>query len=119
MKRLLKERVDSYEIEVEVTLTVLDYEGTVDQDDKVTINYDLDIEFRSWGIKGIDARGRGSVAINYALNDDWKSLMVDLTTVEIEYINGSSVAPTELAIDIDANGKIQEAILYVALITPR
>jgi len=119
MKKLLNETRNRYKVEVEVSLTVLDYDGALDFDDKVVVDYDLDIEFRSWGIKGIDVFGVGSVAINYALDDNWKTLIVDLTVVDIEYVNGSNIVPTELAVDIDADGKIQKAILYVSLITPR
>lgn len=66
-------------------------EGENFEEGQVEIDYELDLDIRSWGIKGINVVPLGEVSV--------KGKTYDLSEAQIDWVAGAGFAPQELLID--------------------
>jgi len=101
-----------YSTEVSVELYCEDGEREIELiSEEVKVFYDIEVEHRSWGIKGIDVSPRGEVEIGFYLDGEEKTVTVDLSDIKIEWEKGSGYAVSNLSVAIDKDLNIKEAIL--------
>ena len=78
--------------------------------DEVRVEFKLDLEYRSWGVKAIDIYPQGLVQIAGSVDSDEGTrdfgMQIDLSKLTIEYIKGSGITAKVLEIWLDANGKV-------------
>ena len=119
MKRLIEQTAD-YRSEVKVKLWDTEYSDArpdenkyMEGDDKAVIEYNIDLEFRSYGIHGITFNFR-SLRINI-WEVDWerddmspqneREIEVDLSEATIEWVAGDGFYPVEIEVRVDKDGK--------------
>lgn len=116
LNKLLNEQEDnSYQLEVPVTIYMTGVD--VEAPDKVLISYDIDIDFRSWGIKDINIFPRKISDFDITIvtwtddadkeSEDVLPISIDLTKIEpsIYWTEGSGFAPSALEVHIDPKTK--------------
>lgn len=121
MKKVI-EQMDGYRAEVQVTIYASNYVkarnlGDIENNDRVSVAYDIDIEFRSWGIKDITLSFRKPVTIHIVEQDldsnvvGERDIEVDLSTAQIDWVEGDGYAPYELEVTLDAKGAASEVTM--------
>lgn len=104
-----------YETKIKVQLTTegeREYELT---DDEVVINFDIEIEYRSWGIKDIDIKPKGNIEIDVMRDDEVETIKVDVENVVVEFERGYSyIKPLWIDIRLSAEGDVIESKLHVS-----
>jgi len=118
MKKL-SEQDDKYSTAVDVEIYIDDH-GSYAESSKVTIPFNIDVEHRSWGIKGIDISVYGEITVPYIETDEEgnetdKEMKVDLSKIKTEWVEGKSYAPSQLSIHVDANGNVNYDKSYLEL----
>lgn len=108
--KMLNEQTDTkYVIKPEVSIDIEGYFGDIDilASD---LHYDIEIEHRSWGIKGIELILPKQYELEYAKEDksDYKTLKLDLSQSHIDWNIGSSYRPTKINIYLDKNEQIKD-----------
>lgn len=95
-------------------------------DKKQQLIYDIEIECRSWGIKGIDVTPRGMVEFDIEiLNVDDEvvdkipvKIDFDIIDYDIEWQKGSGYAPDTMDVRLTRDGKIKEVTLNFFYVDP-
>lgn len=113
----LNEADDNYTIEVDSVLVYVhdlkDGEESLGPD-KVTMSFDIEIEYRSWGIKDITVTPRGRVNFEVEIvdadNNHVEDLEVDFDFVDVNYdidwISGSGYTIESLTVEINRDGTV-------------
>ena len=103
---------------VQVNVYPLNSDRDVDiNESDVEITWDMEPEYRSWGMKGIDVTLRDTVTVLYTENiytdDDEESvdkeIEIDLSSIDHKNINwtpGSHVLPTALTVYLNEDGSV-------------
>jgi hypothetical protein len=112
-EKLLKEQINElYSAEVDLTVWGLTNDEDKADQDKVRLNYAIEIEHKSWGINGINIIPKGIIAFDIKNQDDEAiPIKVDLEkeNVKIQYIPGKVIVPTEVEVTMgDIAGRIKE-----------
>ncbi len=125
----LKEKSDSlYEYNANVALSIYgsnsDFE--MEYEKQVQIPYNLDMDIRDWGIKDIGLLVTATIEIPYTMitydangneaDRQEKTLTLDLSTAEIEWVGGGSFGLSELDISLTPEGGIANAKLVAMYI---
>jgi len=116
MDKLLRETMsiseadDSYRHNVRLTLHFEDMpEGLSDLDDEdmdvpdtVDIEYDIEVDFRSWGIKDLNVSLRGVLEFDLGIGGKSTPIKIDFaeTPAEIVWLEGGGYAPAEVHVII-------------------
>lgn len=87
--------------------------------DKVNISYDIDIEYRDWGIKDISITPRGRVSFDVEIVDvddnhvDTIEVLFDFSAVNyrIDWLPGAGYAASGLTIDINREGGVKDVVV--------
>jgi hypothetical protein len=104
----------SIEIPVEIYSDVPGMMVSADPD-KVTVHFNIELEYRSWGIKGVYLSARDNVAITLLMEPDvnpdasvTKTVTVDLSKVKTERVEPESDAVTLYSLDLwlDKTGNV-------------
>lgn len=113
----LNEADDNYTIEVDSVLVYVhdlkDGEESLGPD-KVTMSFDIEIKYRSWGIKDITVTPRGRVNFEVEIvdadNNHVEDLEVDFDFVDVNYdidwISGSGYTIESLTVEINRDGTV-------------
>jgi hypothetical protein len=103
---------DKYTVNVEVNFYFINNKNKMIGDVTTTIPFTLDVEYRSWGIKGILYIFNDIITIPYIeedieteLNED-KEVQVDLSQLNQEFIGGEGFTVRELDIYLDEKGMV-------------
>ena len=107
---------ETYEARIKVQLTS-EPAGKVELvNDEVLLGFDIDVEYRSWGIKDITIKPLGNITIDYLVGEDEADTMnIDVDDVRIEWERGyTSIRPLWIDIRMDAEGNVTEKILHVS-----
>lgn len=129
-KRLV-EGEDSY-LASNIPLTVYYQPGNTmedqpeyDADPKVSVPFDIQIEYRTWGIKGIDVipKGKFTFMLTVYKGDDRsveseKEITVDFSKLDYEKITmnrvkGSGVTITDISVHLDKDANVEAVDLDV------
>jgi len=79
---------------------------------QVLLTYDIEVEWRSWGIKGINVSPTGVIEFDVEMLDvDTLNICIDMRDVEIYWVKGHSYVPESLMVRVDKSGKLLEAEL--------
>jgi len=118
----INEQEDFYRNNVEVSVEFespgLDDDQYVDVLDNVELQYSIDIEERSWGIKDIKVSLQGVVEFDIIIrsnlpDEEGKEKVIPIridfsdVTPEINWIEGSGIAPAELHVLVGGEGKVK------------
>jgi hypothetical protein len=119
MKTLIEQSLDYYATSVHVDLMVKDYDGDVEYDESVRLQYKLDLEYRSWGIKDLTVVLDKPVSVRFSLEDGTeKELKVDLSDARVEWYEGSAFYPHQIELTIDKQGNIKEKVVNMYYLKP-
>ena len=118
MDKLLRETMsvneaeETYRQQVRLTLhfedaqdvPALDDDNFVNAPDKVELEYDIEIEKRSWGINGINVSLRGVLKLDLEIGQEPVLIEIDFssTDVEIVWMDGAVYIPEELHVTLNA-----------------
>jgi len=83
----------------------------------VIINYDINIEYRSWGIKDIDAVPRGQVELDIQVDNKSEVITVNLDDVKVYWVAGGAYAPLNLLVFLDEDFGVKEVSLKFMFIS--
>ena len=87
-------------------------------DQKIDVAYILEIEFRSWGIKGIELYLTESLTASYIDEDgNDKEIVLLPDQIDIEWTAGGIFAPTNLDVYLNEDGTVSSATLTCSYIT--
>ena len=90
--------------------------GTFVEADKVTVKYEIQVGWASWGISGIEVWPRGQVEVYMSHDDDDSrkefSVIVDFdkTNVEVEYMSGQGYVAESLDVHLTKDFKLERAV---------
>lgn len=88
----------------------------------VSLQFDFDIEYRSWGIKDMGFRIlSGSVDIDVEMDGEEKIVRVPLDNVKIDWLEGAAFIPVELSVSAeerDGEIVVSDVILEVYYLVP-
>ena len=119
MRRLMEQDLDYYSTNIKVDLYVDNYDDDVEYDESVLLQYKIELEYRSWGIKSMIFIFDKPIKISYTLEDGTsKEIEVDLSDAEIEYYEGGATVPSDLDIRIDKEGNVLSKTLNVYYLKP-
>jgi len=79
---------------------------------KVEISYDVDVEYRSWGIGDITITPRGETSLDVVVDGERRSITLDLDDAEVDWIEGSVYAPATLSVLVDRDLNVKEITLF-------
>lgn len=124
---VIKEQADDLytnpKVDLEVYVTDLDSaEGEdIEVDQTISIQFALEVDHRSWGIKGIDCIPKGTAQFHLEITapgqDDYdasifeKDIVVDLSDAQIEYQPGHAYTPASLEVEMNRKGEVQKALV--------
>ena len=106
---------------MEVHVTDLDSAAgeDIEVDQTVAIKFEIQIDHRSWGIKGVDCIPKGNAQFHVEITapdkDDYdapvfeKDVVVDLSNAEVDYQPGHAYTPASLEVEINRKGEVQKA----------
>lgn len=84
---------------------------------KINVEYDIIVDYRSWGINGyeLDFKNKPTVTIDF---DDGRveDVVVDLESAEVEWKPGGIIAPLSLDLWLDAERNVKNATLNVSFV---
>lgn len=110
--RRLHEREELMYKDVAVDISLSDRAWLVDAPGKVSVPFDLDFEYRSWGLKGIEIILQGNIIVSYtAVNQDTdesqdKEVEVELLDLPIEWAGSNYYGPDSLYLAIKPDGAV-------------
>jgi len=107
LTRTISESDDDFTAEIDVDLSIINHDDDVDFPNKLPVTYEIDIDYRSWGIKSMHVYFKEPLVIEYKKEFDSKysELKLDLNKdVEIEYVAGGSFTPVSIEIYLDIEG---------------
>ena len=117
-EKLLNEANESYRYEVPLHISVdgLEDGEEINAPDKVELKYDIEIEFRSWGIKDIEVSLRDTVEFEVDVLDVDDTVVttipikIDFSEVDYSFswMAGAGYAAESLEVRIDREGKLLE-----------
>ena len=113
---LLEQAKETYEARIKIQLTS-EPSGKVElANNEAVIGFDIEIEYRSWGIKEIVIQPKGSLTVDYiAGEEDANTINVDVEDAVIEWERGyESIRPLWMDIRMDENGNVTEKTLHVS-----
>lgn len=118
--RRINESDDRYKAKVDVDLHI---DGVdIDSVSEVVIEYDLEFEHRSWGVKSVIFTPRSDVDIEIeaTIADEEMpiTIKVDPKGMKVDWVAGGGFAPQSLYVSATRDGKIKEAELTVGYWTP-
>ena len=95
------------EVEVDINLDG----GRYATGNKVTIPFDIQFEYRSWGIKGAYFTASGKITVIYSEYDDQdseteKEVELDLSELKHEWVEGGFYGPEKLMLFLNADGSV-------------
>ena len=124
MKRLLEQDLDYYSTKVKIYLYVEGVETDIDHVQEVAVEYKIDIEYRSWGIKDMTPIFDRPVKLWYSILEEkdnageQKEVNVDLSDAEVSYVGGGGWAPEQLDVRLSKDGKVLKKELTMRYTAP-
>jgi len=116
--RELHERLTEYHTDVDVE--IYPKKKTLSAEaDKVSVPFNIDLEFRSWGLKDISVMLYDEITVPYLLVDmeadreEERELVVDLSKLNIDYYEGGGYYPEVLVIHLNEDGTVNYADSYM------
>jgi hypothetical protein len=102
----IKEADDTYQhtVPVEVYLN-----NSVVGNSKETVNYRMEIAYRSWGIKDIDVSLINAISV--PVGESNITIDFDRIDCQIEWVAGSGYAPESVEVEIDKNGTVTQCVV--------
>lgn len=118
-KQPVVEQADNkYSSEVALDLTIKSGDKIEDASHphKIMVHYEIEIEYRSWGIKGVELYVTEPVTIEYETDSgESKSITIEPDRIEVGWEPGAHVAPYQLEVWLEGD-KLKEATLFVSFI---
>ena len=117
--RKVSENLETFTGKAKIDIVDRRYDLTeTDPNYSPNVNYRLDIEYRTFGIKSITVIPEGEIEIDYIGIDNaevehQKTIKVDASKLAIEWTEGGSLSPYELHIEIDKEGNIDYKRSYI------
>ena len=117
--RKLHEQSDEYRAKVQVHFTI-EEKGYVADSVYVEVPFNIDMEFRSWGLKDISVDLTSEVEVELNLQDEAGNekpltIKVDLTQLPREWVRGGGYAPLEMSLHLTTDGKIDYKNSYIEI----
>lgn len=115
--RIVQEQFrETYEARIKIQLTS---EGEREYElvsDEVMIGFDIDVEYRSWGIKDITIKPLGNITFDVLIDEDEAdTLKIDVEDAKIEDERGYEyIKPLWIDIKLDDKGNVVEKVLHVS-----
>lgn len=87
-------------------------------DGNVRVEYQIDVEYRDFGIKDVNVYPQGEILIDAEVLDDRNNrtslqIKIDMSKVRVEWIAGSGVQPLDMNILINENGEVDYERSYI------
>jgi hypothetical protein len=88
-------------------------------DRTVRVEYQIEIEYRDFGVKDINVYPEGEVEIAVEVSDEQDNktsmnIKVDMSKVRVEWQAGSGIQPLSLDIYVNENGEVDYERSYIA-----
>lgn len=88
-------------------------------DGSVRVEYQIEIEYRDFGIKDINVYPEGEVTIEAEIVDEKNNktpmtIKVDMSKVRVEWQEGSGIQPLSMDIAVNENGEVDYEKSYIA-----
>ena len=105
--------------DVSVDISLPDKTWLADYVSKVNVPFDLDLEYRSWGLKGIDIILRDTITVSYtAVNQDTdesqdREVEVDLLDLPIEWTASNYYGPDSMYLSLKPDGTVDYAKSHI------
>jgi len=123
----LIESMDTYKYNVDLSVYIDDLKPGEEEStiDKVQLEYDIEVEHRSWGIKSIVIIPRGVIEFEVDILDADDNIVstipvkIDFNEIEysVSWLPGGSYVADHMEVSIDRDGKIKEVDLSFYYIT--
>ena len=111
-KILEEQSKDEYTANIEINLVSEGYELL---DNKVTVNFSIDIEYRSWGIKDITIKPIGIIEFDVSKEDERTIIKIDADDLQMESEKGFDfIKPLWLNVEIDSEGNVVRKVLHIS-----
>lgn len=121
--RPICESDDEYVSSVKAGITIAG--GTILAEDvsNAVVKYSIEINYRQYGIGGVHFSPIGVVSLDYTRvdadgNEDRKSVDVDVSAAEIEWVAGDGVYPIEIEVVMDKAEKVTSVKMVVSYWKP-
>jgi len=110
------DREYSAEISLDLTVRTAGNIDDVTYDNKITVSYNIEVEYRTWGIKGYELYVTKPVTIEYETESgESKSITIEPIKIDIEWQTGATVSPYDLYVQIE-DDKLDVATLSASFI---
>jgi hypothetical protein len=124
MYEQLREAMDSkdhYKADVKVDIYTDNKNVYIDSEGDASITYNLDIEFREYGIKSIMPILAGDAIVYYVETDEMsddmtqtdKEITVDLYNVRVDWVEGDGFYPVQLTLYLTETGEVDYKRSYL------
>lgn len=122
----LNEERENFKAEVPVDVFFSSETGDEEEEyrllwNKVPFTYSVDIDYRSWGIKGIDFNLEGPITISYTgpRGDQEVEISLDqLREARVEWESANFFGPSEITMNIDAENKVSDLTIVFCYYKP-
>ena len=108
---------DGFEYQSNVSILISDHPKDMDYDprgEKVTLRFNFDFEFRSWGIKDVSFDLlTPQIVVYFKVNDAERSVTIDKEQIEIDWTPGQVYTVGALELYLNADLSVKEATLEV------
>lgn len=120
LKRQVKEREDGLmEFKANVLVHINAPLKSI-EDVNVIVPFNVELEFREWGIKSIIVSLSEKMEIEYIDNDEEKSVAVDLSKLMVDEVAGHHITIDDITLWLDKDGMVDYKLsdVDVSLIAP-
>jgi hypothetical protein len=129
MKKILEELDNTYRTEVALTVDVKGLPNNdvsdVGYDEKIMLTYEIDIDYKSWGIDGIHFRFPKPITFDvwtYEWNEEdykdvetmRKTITIPLTDAEVESTSEGILAPTDINVYLKSDFTLDHVEIEVS-----
>ncbi len=124
---VIKEEVETTYLnpKVDLEVYVIDLDSAAGEDievaETVAMKFEIQMDHRSWGIKGIECVPKGNVRFHLKITapdkDEYdatifeKDLAVDLSDAEVELQPGHAYTPASLEVEVNRKGEVQKVLV--------
>ena len=120
-RRMYEQEDDRYNKTVEVDLNLADKAWFAEYVSKPDIPFYIDMEYRSWGLKGISVFFRDKITLAYTVvNQDTdaaedKEVEIDLSNLKVEWEPSGYYGPDSMYITLNADGSVNYEQSYITV----
>lgn len=131
--RLSEETNSMYQFSSKVKVSIYISNDSTDkysdiETEEIIIPYNIDVEYRSWGIKSIYPLVTATVKVPYIVKhyetetgdekEELREISLDLSTAELEWVEGGTFSLYELILSLTEDGGVANARIVCSYINP-